>query len=355
MATGFSVFGVPIFCEVSPTPTAISGHLSETDLRPTEPSDLIPLLAELGLTPSDFQFRVLRFREWFSTAIVTSILQNTHSAYLNTDIYRQLFHESNSPIYPMDFLLTPEQERLQIEWIRTKRKTLDEQLATNPGQSYEERLQYRTALCSLESMLWLMSGSWIPGLLPDGCPTGYICDRLRYLRDGGMLNGFRGFQVLPESIQELEDRLPSDSVILTFLMCIYLKAPGMNFDLFHQEAPRVRNGPLVFMNVAPFSDPAYSAILTAVPTMREMESHAFILRDRIWDGNVHEAICTVMFNGSLRANFGGSNGFFEAMTIYLLYHKVKFGNIGGVSFDLMQDMDWVLGEKDTPALPWLIR
>lgn len=351
MATGFSFCGVPIFCEVSPIPTAKSGHLSETDLRPTPLSHLIPLLVELGTTPLEFQQCITRFREWFGTAIVSLILKNTISAYLNTDTCRQLFHESDAPVYAMNFLLTPEQERTQIEWIRTRRKTLEEQLSTNPGEDHNQRLQYRTALCSLESMLWLMSGSWIPGLLPDGCPTGYICDRLEHLQRGGMLNGFRGFQSLPESIQELEDRLPSDSVILTFLMCIYLKAPGLNFDLFHQEAPKVRNGPLVFMNVAPFSDPAYSAILTSVPTMRELESHAFILRDRSRDGNVHEAISTVMFNGVLRANFGGNDGFFVAMTLYLLYHKVKFGNIGGVSFDLMQDLDWVFGEKNTPSLP----
>lgn len=197
----------------------------------------------------------------------------------------------------------------------------------------------------MESMLYLFSGAWIPNLLPDGCPTGYVCSRLEQLQQDSVMADFDGLYTKINFSGETGYHIPSDSTLFLFLMCLYLRVPGWNLHLFSYKPPKVRNGPFVFMNIDPMADPAYSALLTSVPSRRQAGSNAFILRHRQWTSRTSESVMTVMLNGKLRANFGGISGFFEAMAIYLAYHRLQFGNIGGVSFESMYGLDWVFDEQ----------
>ena len=201
------------------------------------------------------------------------------------------------------------------------------------------------ALCAMESIIWLLSGTWIPNLIPDGCPTGYVCGRAEQLLKDMVLSDFDGYHSKMTSNDNAAQHFPSDSAVLMFVMCGYLKSPGWNIRLFNVAPERVRNGPLVLMNVDPLADPAYTAFLTSVPSKRQATSNAFILRQRRWTPYTSESVITVMLNGKLRANFGGISGFFEAMTVFLAYHRLKFGNLGGVPFDVIQGLDWVFEEQ----------
>ena len=194
-------------------------------------------------------------------------------------------------------------------------------------------------------MIWLFSGTWMQNLIPDGCPHGFVCSRLEQLLQDLVLADFEGHQTTRNYTRETGRHIPSDSTILMFLMCIYLKAPGWNLQLFHADIPRARNGPLLFMTVDRLAHSAYSAFLLDVPSDRYSGSHAFILRHKKWMEHTFESVMTLMFDGRLKANFGGICGFFEAMTVFLGFHKVKFGNIGGVPFEIMSGLNWVFDEQ----------
>jgi len=197
----------------------------------------------------------------------------------------------------------------------------------------------------MESMLWLLSGVWIPGLIPEGCPTGYVCYRLSQLDQDEYMSKFDGHHRHGGSNREATNHTPSDSALMMFLMCLYLKVPSWDMRLFFQSPESPSNGPLVFMNIDPLADPRYSAFLTSVPSRRWTGSNGFILRHRHWTPSVSESIITVLLDGKLRANFGGLNGFFEAMAVYLAYHRLKFGKVGGVDFGSLTELEWVFAEQ----------
>lgn len=197
----------------------------------------------------------------------------------------------------------------------------------------------------MESVIFILTGAWIKNLLPDGCPYGYVCHRLEQLMQDLVMSDFEGHSSRMDFNGDASQHLPSDSAVLLFAMCFYLKTPGQNFNLFHQEPPKSRNGPIVLMNVAPLSASEYTAFLTAVPSRREKGSHAFILRNKVWTERTSESIITLMLDGKLRANFGGIAGFFEAMTVFLAFHRSRFNNIGGIPFYFMEGLDWVFQDQ----------
>lgn len=112
-------------------------------------------------------------------------------------------------------------------------------------------------------------------------------------------------------------------------------------------------GPLYIGELPKYPAKKFSAVLSRPPRMASADAKAIIIRARSITGGL-DPVFTIMVGGQLALNLSADRGVFQAIVLFLHYHRMHHdGKIGGRSLEVMDDVEDVFSTVSAAKVPRL--